>query len=80
MFRFENPQYLYLLAGIIILALIHYYALYSRKKSLMKYGDLNLLRNLYDGGKISAVNPKTNKPPRKGTFSDEMLITFKEQT
>ena len=49
MFRFENPQYLYLLAGIIILALIHYHALYSRKKSLMKYGDLNLLRNLYDG-------------------------------
>ena len=49
MFRFETPQYLYLLAGIIILALIHYYALYSRKKSLMKYGDLNLLRNLYDG-------------------------------
>jgi len=31
---------------------------------------------LYENGKITAVHRKTGKPPRKGTFSDEMRITF----
>jgi three-Cys-motif partner protein len=30
------------------------------------------------GGKINAVNGKTGKPPRKGTFYDDMRITFSE--
>ena len=68
MFRFENPQYLYLLAGIIILALIHYYALYSRKKSLMKYGDLHLLRTLYD-----AVPPL---PPEVKFWPCQLALAF----
>lgn len=53
---------------------------HSVDRPYIKKNYKEVLRNLYDGGKISAVNPKTNKPPRKGTFSDEMLITFKEQT
>ena len=35
-----------------------------------------VLKTLYSDGKISAKHIKTGKPPRKGTFSDEMLITF----
>ena len=35
-----------------------------------------VLRMMFEMGLISAVNPKTNKPPRKGSFSDEMRITF----
>jgi len=35
-----------------------------------------VLRALLDSGKITAVNPKTGKLPRKGTFSDDMRITF----
>lgn len=37
------------MAGIILLAVIHYYALYSRKKSLKEYGDPDLLKNLFIG-------------------------------
>ena len=35
------------------------------------------LKALYEAGKINAVNAKTGKPPKKGTFSDDMRITFK---
>ena len=35
------------------------------------------LKALYEAGKINAVNSKTGKPPKKGTFSDDMRITFK---
>lgn len=46
MFRFENPQYLYYLGVILVLAALHYYALYSKKKSFKKYGDLFLIKQL----------------------------------
>lgn len=36
----------------------------------------DVLRNMLDIGLISAINPDTQKPPRKGTFSDKMRITF----
>jgi three-Cys-motif partner protein len=36
----------------------------------------DVLRALYEAGKITALNPTTQKPPRKGTFSDDMRITF----
>ena len=35
------------------------------------------LKALYETGKINAVNAKTGKLPKKGTFSDDMRITFK---
>lgn len=49
MFRFENPQYLYLLTGILLLGITHYYSLYSKKKRLRKYGDMALLKQLFVG-------------------------------
>lgn len=49
MFRFENPQYLYLLTGIVLLVITHYYSLYSKKKRLRKYGDMALLKQLFVG-------------------------------
>ncbi len=56
MFRFENPQYLYLMAGIVLLAMIHYYSLYIKKKRLQEYGDMNLLRQLFVG--VSRLRPE----------------------
>jgi three-Cys-motif partner protein len=35
----------------------------------------DVLRKLYDDGVIEAVSSK-NKPPRKGTFGDEVIVTF----
>ena len=49
MFRFENPQYLYLLAGIAFLALVHGYAMYAKRKDLRTYGDPELLGRLFAG-------------------------------
>ncbi len=49
MFRFENPQYLYFMASIAILAMIHYYSIYVKKRQLRKYGDMDLLKQLFVG-------------------------------
>lgn len=46
MFRFEDPIYLYLLALIPILVLIHFLMLRRQKKRLRKFGDLELVRQL----------------------------------
>ena len=46
MFRFENPQYLYLLVVLPVLAALFYYSNYRRVKRLKAYGDLDLLREL----------------------------------
>lgn len=51
------------------------YEAHSVDKPYIKKNYKDILWKLYDAGKISAVNPKGN-PPRKGTFSDEMRITF----
>ncbi len=37
----------------------------------------DVLRELYDDDAIKAISPK-GKPPRKGTFSDQILVTFPE--
>lgn len=47
MFRFANPQYLYLLGLIVVFALAHYAALYRRKKRIEKYGDPELVKQLF---------------------------------
>jgi hypothetical protein len=35
----------------------------------------NVLRELYENGSIKAITPEGN-PPRKGTFSDKIMVTF----
>lgn len=46
MFRFENSQYLYLLAVPLLLAVIHYYIIYRKRRQLHIYGDMNLVKQL----------------------------------
>ena len=46
MFRFEDPQYLYLLVLIPILALIHFFMLHTQRRRLLKFGDPDLVKNL----------------------------------
>lgn len=46
MFRFEDPQYLYLLAVVVLLALIRWLTYRNQKKRLRKFGNPELLREL----------------------------------
>ena len=46
MFRFEDPQYLYLLVLIPVLALIRFLTYRNQKKRLRKFGDPQLLKEL----------------------------------
>jgi Ca-activated chloride channel family protein len=46
MFRFEDPQYLYLLALVVVLALIRLLTYRNQKKRLRKFGDPDLIREL----------------------------------
>ncbi len=46
MFRFENPEYLWLLWLLVPLALLRYYGLWRRKRRLAKMGDKELLTRL----------------------------------
>ncbi len=45
-FRFANPEYLYLLAIVPVLAFIHLFFAMRRKKSLQQFGDMRLLKHL----------------------------------
>ncbi len=46
MFRFENAEYLYLLALVPLLASLHYWTDYRKRKRLRNFGDPVLLRGL----------------------------------
>lgn len=46
MFRFENPDILYLLALIPALAVLYYFSTWRKKRRLRQYGDMELLQNL----------------------------------
>ncbi|MBR6998181.1 MAG: BatB/BatC protein, partial [Prevotella sp.] len=46
MFRFEDPQYLYLLAVVVLLALIRFLTYRNQKKRLRKFGDPDLVSQL----------------------------------
>lgn len=46
MFRFGNPEYLYLLVLIPILALVRFYIIHRQKQKLRIFGDLNLVKDL----------------------------------
>lgn len=49
MFRFENAQYLYLLLVLVALTAIHYYIIYRKKQQMKRFGDPDLVRQLYLG-------------------------------
>jgi three-Cys-motif partner protein len=52
------------------------YEEHSVDRPYIKKNYKDVLRTMFDAGLITAVNPKNNKSPRKGSFSDEMRITF----
>lgn len=46
MFRFEHPTHLYLFLALMLLVLVHYYAIHRRKKKLKAFGDRDLVNQL----------------------------------
>ena len=55
MFRFEDPQYLYLLVLVVLLALIRLVTYRNQRKRLRKFGDPQLLKELMPN--VSKVRP-----------------------
>lgn len=53
--RFANPEYLYLLILVPLLAVIYFYSNYRRQKRLKEYGDTKLLMELMPD--VSAYRP-----------------------
>lgn len=49
MFRFEDPNYLYLLVLIPVLALIRFFVVRKQKKRLRRFGEMSLLKELMPG-------------------------------
>ncbi len=56
MFRFQNPQYLYLSLILIPIIAIYIYGRYSQNKRLIQFGDPELLKRLMPN--VSFVRPK----------------------
>lgn len=52
------------------------YEEHSVDRSYVRNNYKEVFKNLLKEGKITAINIKTGNPPRKGTFSDDMNITF----
>ena len=52
------------------------YEEHSVDKPYIKKNYKDVLKILLGNGDIKAINPKTSKPPRKGSFSDHIQITF----
>ena len=52
------------------------YEEHSVDKPYIKKNYKDVLAELFQSGKILATNAKTGKAPRRGTFSDDMRITF----
>lgn len=46
MFRFANPEYLYLLIAVPLLFGIYYFAIHIRKKAMRKFGDIEVIKAL----------------------------------
>ena len=46
MFRFENPEYLWLLVAVAVLALIRFVTYFNQKKRLRRFGDPKLMKQL----------------------------------
>lgn len=56
MFRFANPEYLYLLIIVPILLLLYVYARYKRRRELALLGDYAIMKQLMPG--VSKYRPK----------------------
>ena len=59
-----------------IIDFLKLYEEHSVDKPYVKKNYKDVLKNLHVIGKITAVDPTTGKPPRKGSFSDKMRIYF----
>jgi len=46
MFRFEDPQYLWLLALVVVLAAIHFFSRLQQRRRLRRFGDPDLVKEL----------------------------------
>ena len=55
-FRFANPNVLWLLVVVVLLVLLYQWRRYQSKKSLSRFGDVNMLRPLMDG--VSKQKPR----------------------
>ena len=55
MFRFEDPQYLYLLVLVVVLALVRFLTYRNQRKRLRKFGDPKLLKELMPN--VSRLRP-----------------------
>lgn len=55
---------------------VQLYEEHSIDKPYVRKNYKDVLRALYEAGEIKAVNSETGKPPKRGTFSDDMRITF----
>ncbi len=55
-FRFANPHILWLLVVVVLLILLYQWRRYQAKKSLSRFGDVNMLRALTDG--VSKQKPR----------------------
>ncbi|MDR2232065.1 MAG: VWA domain-containing protein [Tannerella sp.] len=58
MFRFANPEYLYLLFVLPVLIAIYIYAVIARRKAIKKYGNPDLLAQLMPEVSVKRLNTK----------------------
>ena len=78
MFRFENPEYLYLLALIPLLALIRFFAVRQRKKKLKAFGDMRLLKALMPDA--SSIRPAVKFWILQGALALTVIMLARPQT
>ena len=52
------------------------YEEHSVDKPYIKKNYKEVLKTLLENGEITAVSSRTRKPPRRGTFADDMRVTF----
>lgn len=58
MFKFANPEYLYLLALVPVLVALHIFSNIRRRRKLVEYGDEELLARLMPDASVSRPNIK----------------------
>ncbi len=56
MFRFEHPQYLYLLLCLVLFTCLHYYSLYRQERKIRRFGDPDLVKQLLID--VSRIRPE----------------------
>ena len=60
-----------------VLSMQEIYKQHNVDTPFIKKNYKDVLRELYDNGAIDAISPN-GKPPRKGTFGDDVIVTFRE--